>query len=68
MGIIDLNKKYDLKEIIRGDSIFSATAITDTMSMKGVQVKNNNSFTTETLVTIKVQKLIIWYRKKRHNI
>ena len=39
MGIIDLNKKYDLKEIIRGDSIFSATAITDTMSMKGVQVK-----------------------------
>ena len=56
MGIIDLNKKYDLKEIVKGDSIFCATAITDTMSMKGVQVKTNNSFTTETLVTHKSSK------------
>ena len=56
MGIIDLNKKYDLKEIVRGDAIFCATAITDTMSMKGVQVKSNNSFITETLVTHKSSK------------
>ena len=56
MGIIDLNKKYDLKEIVKGDAIFCATAITDTMSMKGVQVKTNNSFTTETLVTHKSSK------------
>ena len=56
MGIIDLNKKYDLKEIVKGDAIFCATAITDTMSMKGVQVKTNNSFTTETLVTYKSSK------------
>ena len=25
MGIVDLNKKYDLNEIIKGDSIFCAT-------------------------------------------
>ena len=56
MGIIDLNKKYDLKEIVKGDAIFCATAITDTMSMKGVQIKTNNSFTTETLVTHKSSK------------
>ena len=56
MGIIDLNKKYDLKEIVKGDAIFCATAITDTMSMKGVKVKNKNSFTTETLVTHKSAK------------
>ena len=56
MGIIELNKKYDLKEIVKGDTIFCATAITDTMSMKGVQVKTNNSFTTETLVTHKSSK------------
>ena len=56
MGIIDLNKKYDLKEIVKGDAIFCATAITDTLSMKGVQVKNKNSFTTETLVTHKSSK------------
>ena len=56
MGIIDLNKKYDLKEIVKGDAIFCATAITDTMSMKGVKIKTNNSFTTETLVTHKSSK------------
>ena len=28
MGIKDLNKKYDLNEIIKGDSIFCATGIT----------------------------------------
>ena len=29
MGIKDLNKKYELSEIVRGDSIFCATGITD---------------------------------------
>ena len=28
MGIDDLNKKYELNEIIKGDSIFCATGIT----------------------------------------
>ena len=28
MGIIDLNKKYLLDELIKGDSIFCATGIT----------------------------------------
>ena len=37
MGIIDLNKKYEIKEIVKGDAIFCATAITDTLTMKGVE-------------------------------
>ena len=53
MGIQDLNKKYDLKEIVKGDAIFCATAITNTMLMKGVQKENNNFYNTETLVTYK---------------
>ena len=52
MGIKDLNKKYDLKEIIRGDSIFCATGITNGDLVKGVNVKDNK-YTTETLVTHK---------------
>ena len=28
MGIKDLNKKYEINEIIKGDSIFCATGIT----------------------------------------
>ena len=57
IGIKDLNKKYDLNEIIKGDTIFCATAITDTMNMKGVKVEDQTSFTTETLVTHKSSKL-----------
>jgi len=52
MGIKDLNKKYDLKEIVSGDSIFSATGITDGDLVKGINI-DNNSFTSETLVTHK---------------
>ena len=51
MGINDLNKKYEINEIIKGDSIFCATAITDTMNIKGVMTKDDYIFDTETLVT-----------------
>jgi fructose-1,6-bisphosphatase II / sedoheptulose-1,7-bisphosphatase len=53
MGITDLNKKYELKEIVKGDSIFCASAITNSMSMKGVISEENTYYTTETLVTFK---------------
>ena len=57
MGIKDLNKKYDLNEIIMGDSIFSATGITTGDLVKGV-TRNDNKFVTETLVTHKSQNLV----------
>ena len=66
MGIYDLNKKYEINEIIKGDSIFCATAITDTMSMKGVISDDNICFTTETLVTFKsVKEKYINVEKKK---
>ena len=52
MGIDDLNKKYDLKEIVKGDSIFCATGITSGDLVSGIKV-NNNKFISETLVTHK---------------
>ena len=52
MGIKDFDKKYDLNEIIKGDSIFCATGITPGDLVKGIEVKDNK-FTTETLVTHK---------------
>ena len=52
MGIDDLNKKYDLKEIVKGDSIFCATGITSGDLVNGVKIKNNH-FISETLVTHK---------------
>ena len=52
MGIEDLEKKYDLKEIIKGDSIFCATGITDGDLVKGIK-NNGNKYITETLFTHK---------------
>ena len=52
MGITELNKKYDLNEIVMGDSIFCATGITSGDLVKGVKSENGKFFT-ETLVTHK---------------
>jgi len=52
MGIDDLNKKYSLHEIIKGDSLFCATGITSGELVSGVR-KQNGKFYTETLVAQK---------------
>jgi fructose-1,6-bisphosphatase II / sedoheptulose-1,7-bisphosphatase len=52
MGINDFGKKYELNEIVSGDSIFCATGITSGDLVKGI-ILNNDSFVSETLVTHK---------------
>ena len=52
MGIKDLKKKYDLKEIVKGDSIFCATGITDGDLVNGINI-NGDKYITETLYTHK---------------
>ncbi|MFL2893151.1 MAG: fructose-bisphosphatase class II [Candidatus Pelagibacter sp.] len=63
MGIRDLQKKYNLSEIISGDSIFSATGITDGDIIKGIKV-DGKSYYSETLVAHKDSKLFKIIRKK----
>ena len=58
MGITNLNKKYELNEIVKGDSIFCATGITNTEMMSGIK-KENTKFITETLVTHKESSIEI---------
>ena len=52
MGIKDLQKKYELKEIVSGDSIFCATGITSGDLVEGIKIKDDQ-FISETLVTHK---------------
>jgi fructose-1,6-bisphosphatase II / sedoheptulose-1,7-bisphosphatase len=52
MGITDLNKKYELNEIVKGDSIFCATGITTSDVLSGIEISNND-YIGETLVTHK---------------
>lgn len=52
MGIKDFNKKYELNEIVSGDSIFCATGITSGDLVNGIKIRDNTYFS-ETLVTHK---------------
>ncbi len=52
MGIFDLKKKYNLNEIVKGDSIFCATGITSGDLVNGV-ILRDKKYLTETLVTHK---------------
>ena len=61
MGIKDLKRKYELNDIVTGDSIFCATGITSSDLVKGVS-KKGDKFITESLVThksIKLNKILI---------
>ena len=52
MGINDLTKKYELNEIVTGDSIFCATGITSGDLVEGIKIQGND-FVSETLVSHK---------------
>jgi len=56
MGILDLERKYELSEIVKGDSIFCATGITSNNVMSGIKIQDEK-YTSETLVTHKSSRL-----------
>ena len=55
LGISDPNKKYNLNEMIKGDVMFFATAITNGELVDGIKV-DDKSFTTSTFVLHKDTK------------
>ena len=52
MGIKDFTRKYELNEIVSGDSIFCASGITSGDLVSGIKI-DGNEFISETLVTHK---------------
>jgi fructose-1,6-bisphosphatase II / sedoheptulose-1,7-bisphosphatase len=66
MGISDFEKKYELNEIVSGDSIFCATGITSGDLVKGI-ILNEDSYISETLITHKSSGLKKVY-KSTHKI
>ena len=52
MGIKNFTKKYDLNEIVKGDSIFCATGITSGDLVPGIKIEKDQ-FISETIVTHK---------------
>ncbi len=65
MGIDNLTKKYELNEIVSGDTIFCATGITNGDLISGIKMEGDK-FVSETLVTHKSTntKKILKLKKK----
>ena len=64
MGITDFDKKYEINEIVSGDSIFCATGITSGDLVSGIEIENDY-FTSETLITHKSTGLKRIIQKKQ---
>jgi len=54
LGVRDLNKKYNIDDMVKGDIIFCATGVTDGDLVKGIKNKDNN-FETNTFALHKSQ-------------
>ncbi len=65
MGIKDLSKKYEINEIVSGDSIFCATGITSGDLVSGIII-NKDEFISETLVTHKQSGLKKVFKLKQN--
>ena len=56
LGINDLNKKYNIEDMIKGDVIFCASGVTDGEMLKGITYKED-SFEASSFVLHKSQKI-----------
>ncbi len=64
MGIKDLKKKYEIDEIVSGDSIFCATGITSGDLVSGIIIKGDEYYT-ETLITHKSSNIKKIFKSKK---
>ena len=55
LGITDLNRKYNIEDMVKGDVIFCATGVTDGDLVKGI-INKSDTFVSETLVLHKSSK------------
>jgi fructose-1,6-bisphosphatase II / sedoheptulose-1,7-bisphosphatase len=63
-GITDLDRKYDLHEIVKGDTIFAATGVTTGALLDGVKIESG-MVKTHTLVMHSSSKVVREVRTKR---
>ena len=66
LGVKDLDKKYNIEDMVRGDVIFCATGVTDGDFVKGIKIFND-FYDSETLVlhkSSKINKIIKNHTKK----
>lgn len=66
LGIEDMNQRYLIEDMVRGDVIFAATGVTDGSLLSGVRF-TSRSIQTETLVTRAATCTVRWIKSEHHN-
>ena len=56
LGITDLNRKYNITDMVKGDVMFCATGVTDGDMLKGINILNDNTFEATTFALHKSGK------------
>ena len=57
MGVKDLNKKYQINDLIKKDSIFVATGVTDGYLLNGIRRRKKIFKTHSLIVSTKTKKV-----------
>ncbi|WP_420142403.1 class II fructose-bisphosphatase [Sphingomonas sp.] len=60
-GVTDLDKIYELQDLVKGDAIFAATGVTDGSLLKGVK-RRTTGITTESVVMRASSGTVRWVR------
>ena len=65
--IQDIDRKYDLDELVRGDVIFAATGVTSGWMLEGVQM-SGGAISTESVIMNSKNRTIRWVTMERSNV
>jgi fructose-1,6-bisphosphatase II / sedoheptulose-1,7-bisphosphatase len=65
-GVTDLNRIYQLEDLVKGDAIFAATGVTDGSLLDGVKHRKDGVLTTESVVMRASSRTIRWVKGEHH--
>jgi len=65
-GVTDLNRIYNLEDLVKGDAIFAATGVTDGSLLDGVKRRKDGVLTTESVVMRASSRTIRWVKGEHH--
>jgi fructose-1,6-bisphosphatase II / sedoheptulose-1,7-bisphosphatase len=67
MGVTDVNRKFDMNEMARGDVLFAATGVTDGNLLSGVRF-GRSSITTHTVVMRSSSGTVRWIKAEHQDL
>jgi fructose-1,6-bisphosphatase II / sedoheptulose-1,7-bisphosphatase len=65
-GVTDLNRIYQLEDLVKGDAIFAATGVTDGSLLAGVKRRRDGVLTTDSVVMRASSRTIRWVKGEHH--